>query len=212
MMFSLYNKQFDTSICFTEQNASYNKLIKFYPSYITKQTQKEYYGGLVGIHGGLTTLVTEPDGEVRKVGDVAIELLIKAYKLKEIIFKEAINRMTEVIEAHARKINTDVNEEIVNKLKYELLLVINKGLDADFEILSCTGYKRMIARNYLLHARNKVTEELKMGSTNNVTGVGKYLKRYDQAFGVDNWETEGKYYMSVLNRLLWYLITLYNPY
>lgn len=148
------------------------------------------------------------------VGDVAIEFLETAYSIRKRILIESITAKIPAIEKYVKLCNNNKEniKEQVSLIQQQLLLRVNNILDnnENFEILACTY--RMIPRYYLKYAYEQVKEELKITADN----IHDYLPEFEDLFKSEPFMTTKKQedergYMSVVKRILWYLVKLYDP-
>lgn len=208
----LFNEIFDNGITYNNSDGGGNKILKYSMSYMAKRVQCGYYGGLVGPREGLTTYDSSCIG--RMVGDVAIEFLETAYSIRKRILIESITAKIPAIEKYVKLCNNNKEniKEQVSLIQQQLLLRVNNILDnnENFEILACTY--RMIPRYYLKYAYEQVKEELKITADN----IHDYLPEFEDLFKSEPFMTTKKQedergYMSVVKRILWYLVKLYDP-
>ena len=195
----LYDKEFDSSIFLPHnQNLGYSNSKFFYITrFLSRKVQGTYYGGMVGVYGGLTTWI---NGEGR-VGRAAIDFLETAYRVRKALLLKIVGELEEEIKSYAKQIHKndmDIQLEI-ESVKENMILKFTRDIESDFEHLSCTN--RMIPRNYLKYAYDKTREELDINDTN----IGKYIPELENYFNDERWK-EDVFQMSVVKTMLWHLI------
>ena len=195
----LFDEHFDRNIYKYSDNWGFtNGLFEYVTKYLSDKVAAEpYYGNIVGIFGGLTTWIP---GEGR-VGQAAIDFLQTAYKVQENLFPKLVNGLEPEIRLYAEQRYTkekDIQEAVI-LLKRNILLKYRRDMDTNFERLSCTS--RMIPRYYLEIACEQVKQELEVRPGY----IGKYLKELETKFADERW-LQDRYQMSVVKRVLWYLV------
>lgn len=196
----LYDKEFDSNIFLHSGEWGYcNHKFYYVTKYLSNKVQESYYGGMVGVHGGLTTWIT---GHGR-VGAAAIDFLETAYKLRKDLHSQLVDELEPEIKSYIQQRcgnNIDISQE-VKLTKQNLMLKFDKEIEANFERLSCTN--RMIPRKYLKTAYENTRKYLEVSHNY----IGKYLPELKECFHDKKWEDD-RHQMSVVKFLLWNLILL----
>ena len=194
----LYDKDFDSNIFFYNQKWGYSNSKFFYITrFLAQKVQGQYYGGMVGVYGGLTTWIT---GEGR-VGKAAIDFLETAYRVRKNLFFKIVEELEQEIRNYAEQIyksDTDIQFEI-ESIKKNMILKFERDIESDFERLSCTN--RMVPRSYLKGAYEKTREELDV----KVDKIGKFIPELENYFNDEIWKKD-VFQISVVKTILWHLI------
>lgn len=195
----LYDKEFNSSI-FLPHNKIFgytNSKFSYITKFLSQKVQGEYYGGMVGPYGGLTTWI---NGKGR-VGKAAIDFLETAYRVRKTLLLKIVEELEPQIKLYAKQIHkndTDIQAEI-ESIKKNMILKFERNIECDFERLSCTN--RMISRTYLESSYDKTREELEVSNTK----IGKYLPELKNCFHDERWNKD-VFQMSVVKSMLWHLI------
>ena len=196
----LYDKEFDANIFLHSGDWGYcNRKFYYVTKYLSNKVQGSYYGGMVGVYGGLTTWIT---GQGR-VGAAAIDFLETAYKLRKDLFSQLVDELDPEIKSYIQQRcenNVDISKE-VKLAKQNLMMKFEKDIESNFERLSCTN--RMIPRTYLKTAYDNTRKDLEVS----YNYIGKYLPELKELFHDKRWD-EDRHQMSVVKWLLWNLILL----
>lgn len=199
----LFNQKFNENIFFHGNYWGYsNKLLYYVTQVYSNKVQGPYYGGMVGVNGGLTTYIA---GEGR-VGQYAASLLQTAYNINRNLNKEFIESLDEdlkklVISAKVNELDID---EKIKLLKQNLHLKFEKEVDSSFEYLETFG-SRMIPRWHLHKAYKKTRTNLEVSQNR----IGRYLKDLEYFDGNERW-LQDRHQMSVVKDILWQIIVFYR--
>lgn len=192
----IYDRLFLENIRFYEDVYVYGAKYKYFFASLAKKIQGEYFGGLVGVRGGLSTPV--PGGG--HVGDAAIDILEAAYRIKEDIYRNLIEELTPAIYKYMEGVSAEDKDmdDVVWKMKQRLTENYQYKQDHNFERLSITG--RMIPRTYLKNAYDAARKELGVSES----GITYYLKELSEP--LKNAGEDQLQYASVVKSITWKLI------
>ncbi|MDE7310163.1 MAG: hypothetical protein K2N87_00820 [Eubacterium sp.] len=197
-LIKLYDEEFISGLSYGYPYY-WNKHFRYNMEYLSNKVQGPYYGGLVGVYGGLTTWTI--DG---RVGQAAIDYLETAYGMRSILYDKIPDALEPAITRYIKTVlpndtHSSAFSDAVNKMKQSIAVKLSQKLNSDYECLSCTY--RMVKRENLASAQKCTCEELQAKPSY----IGKYLPELKNCFPHENW-TNNMFFVSVVKQMLWHLV------
>ena len=177
----------------------YNGWFRYVTQWLANKIAGEYFGGLVGPRGGLSTRNANGLGHV---GDAAICLLEAAYQVREKIYYQLVEESGKLIGEYIQENTCPVS---VEEMKHILHAEFRRRMDRDFERLSITG--RMISRRRLEAAHGEVKGLLQITLSNGQTKC-KCLPEMESYSEEELWQSSAKYDMSVVKETVWLVLQM----
>ncbi len=197
-LIKLYDTEFISGLRYVYLNC-WNSFFRYDMRYLSNKIQGPYFGGLVGVRGGLTTWING-----RRVGDAAIDFLEAAYRMRDALYEKIPDALEPEINSYVKNIlpgGTDSPDfsAAVNRMKQSIENKLSQMLNSDYEHLSCTY--RMVKRSSLQAAQKQTCEELQAEPDY----IGRYLAELKDCFTHENWKSD-LHFTSIVKQMLWHLV------
>ena len=166
---------------------------------ILRRLSGGFCGGLVGVRGGLTTPDKNYGG---MVGDVAIDIMETAYRLRYDLYGKIIKDIEPFITGYAGKIHNSESE--IEKEKTRLLNLFRERFDreANFNTFSRYCTYTMLNQSFLETAFCKEEAKWRLRGAKSIEGC---LPELEDMYLGDNW-ARSRNLISVLKDILWDMI------
>nr|WP_315103471.1 hypothetical protein [uncultured Catonella sp.] len=166
---------------------------------ILRKLSHGYYGGLVGVRGGLTTY-DAAYGEM--VGNVAIDIMETGYRIRRDMYEAANEAVKPHIKKYAEK--THNSKEAVEKEYLKLLNLFRERFAREADSYTFSRYctYTMLNQYFLERAFEKAEIKWKLRGAEKIEGC---LPELDNLFSGEAWERY-KGLISVLKDILWDMI------
>lgn len=172
---------------------------------LAEKVHGAYYGGLVGMQGGLTT--GKKGGGL--VGDAAIDFLETAYRIRDHIYHKLAEKLTEEITIKSNQSAAENEKDFIETklIKNYLTLYFEQEVEEDFQWLSRTDKK--IPRERLRSAYEKTRQELDINENRSDT----YCAEFESPPAGGEWSEQMKkqwlddrHGISVVKRMLYHIL------